>query len=184
MINYENSQSRNFEQFPSCERELSAEKALRCLVAEELGFGGSVVGLLPTKVIVEQDILNWKNIATFTGSQKEMEFIFNVAAHHIVLMNDKTNQGAIVGKAMDFITTTISNKKISDVSRYVATMSSFLMGRTSASIALLFAAGITDLETMKAAATISLEDLVISVELHRKTGASLTEIIKEIVPCP
>lgn len=183
MIHCTNFESRNLEQLPSRERELPVEKALACLVADELGFGGMVVGISPTKVTVEHELVDVKNTAIFEGSQKEMGFLVNVAAHHAVLMNDKMTKNLIVNQAMDFLMT-VPDKEIGDTSRYVAMMSSVLMGRTSASIALLFAAGIKDLETMKVAATVSLEDLALSVELHRKTGASLAEIIKEIVLHP
>ncbi len=183
MIRCTHFESRNLEQLPSRERELAVEKALACLVADELGFGGSVVGISPTKVTVEHELVDVKSTTTFEGSQEEMGFIVNVAAHHIVLMNDKMSRSAIVGKAMDCLTT-MPDKKTDDMQRYVTMMSSALVGRMSASIALLFAAGITDLETMKIAAPIALDDIAIAVALHRKTGAPLAEIIKEIVLHP
>lgn len=162
------------------EYEQSAAEALESMVVYELGCGGFVTDLSPTKVVVETHVFGGtKDTTIFEGPEEEMEFIVRVAAHHAALMSDETSRNALIEKAVDFLGTL--PKEIGGVPLYIAAMAPLFMGGSSASAALLFAVGITDLEVvkaLKALAPISLKDLVAAVELYRETGAPLPKIVR------
>lgn len=158
--------------------EQSAKDALNSMVVFELGYGGFVTDLSPTKVVVETHILSTKDTTIFEGSKKEMELIVKVAAHHVAIMSDETSRNTLVKKSVDFLGNL--PKEIGGVPLYIAMMSPFLMGGPSTAVALLFAVGITDPEVVKTLAPISLKNLMAAVELHLETGAPLPEIVREM----
>lgn len=161
------------------EYEQSAERALASMVVYELGCGGFVTDLSPTKVVVETHIFGGtKDTTIFNGPKEEMELIVKVAAHHAALMSDETSRSTLVEKAVDFLETL--PKEIGGLPLYIAMTTPFIMGGLSAAVALLFAVGITDLEVVKGLAPISLKDLVAAVELYRETDTPLPEIVREM----
>src|SRR3990167_9526311 len=85
--------------------EVPSTKALENMVLFELGFGGFVTDLSPTKVVVETHVLGKKDTTIFEGPPEEMEFIVKVAAHHVMIRRDETMRSALVEGAVAFLGT-------------------------------------------------------------------------------
>lgn len=179
MIKYTNLRDKGHGQKNLGEFEQSATRALESMVVYELGFGGFVTELLPTKVVVETHIFGGtKDTTIFEGSEEEMAFIVKVAAHHTALMADEASRSVLVDRAVEFLGEL--PKEIGGVPLYISLMTPFLMGGPSAAVALLFAAGITDSEVVETMVPIELKDLMAAVQLHREDGTPLPEIVREM----
>ena len=89
-------------------------------------------------------------------------------------------RSALVEGAVAFLGTL--PKEVGGLPLYMAMVTPFLMGGQLASVALLFAVGITDPEVVKTLLPISLKELVAAVELSRKTGTPIPEIVREMTP--
>lgn len=165
------------------ECEQSPVKALESFVVYELGYGGFVTDLSPTKVTVETHIFGGtKDTTIFEGSREEMELIVKVAATHVAIMSDETSRNALIERAVDLLGTL--PKEIGGLPIYIEMTTPLLIGGPSASVALLFGAGITNPETdpevVKALLQIPLKDLMAAVELYWETGTPLLEIVREM----
>lgn len=73
---------------PIC-RKATAEEAFGMLVENELGFGGQVLEVTPTRVVVRTNVLSCVDTATFEGNLEEMRHLFEIAAYYSVAMSDK-----------------------------------------------------------------------------------------------
>lgn len=158
--------------------EVSAQKALETLVVWELGYSGFVTDISPTKVVVETHIFSCKDTTILEGSEEEMQLIVRVAVYHSLLMSNEKNRSTLIDRTADFLGTL--PKEIGGLPLYISIVAPMLIGGSSASIALLLAVGITDLETVKILRAIQLKDLVAAVQLHYETGIPLTEIAREM----
>lgn len=174
VTNYRN----NGMECPPVMYECTSTKALESMVIYELGFGGYVTDISRTRVVVNTEILRCKDRTVFEGPAEEMDFLVNVAAHHAATMGEKESRSVLVENAGKFLGALPDN--IGGVPLYISMMAPFLMGNPSAKVALLFAAGMTDPETVRQIIPISLKDLFAAVELHRETGTPIVEIVEEM----
>ncbi len=179
MIKHTNLRDRGSGQKNLGEYEQTAAKALESMVVSELGFGGQVIDLSPTRVAIETPLFGGDIDTTiFEGSEEEMVLIVKVAAHHAMIMNDEKSREVIIGKAVDSLG--MLPKEIGGLPLYISLLAPFLLGGRSAGVALLFGVGITDPEIVKTFAPISLKDLVAAVGLSVETGMPLPEVVQEM----
>jgi hypothetical protein len=86
MIRIENRRSKGgvpgFDAYP---QEVDKWQALKSLAIYELGFGGFVWGVSPTKIVIKTHFLSDVDINTFTGPEDEMKLLVEFIACHLTL---------------------------------------------------------------------------------------------------
>lgn len=161
------------------EYEQSTAEALKSMVVYELGYGGVITELSPTKVVVETHIFGGtKDTTIFEGPKEEMELIVKAAAHHAALIGDEASRNVLIEKSVDFLGTL--PKEVGGLPLFIAMTAPMIMGEMSTVAALLASVGITDPEVVKTLVPISLKDLMAAVELYHETGMPLPEIVREL----
>jgi len=147
----------------------STHAAYTSLVRFEIGYGGVIVDLSPTKVVCKTPVLGSVDVVTFTGSEKDMRPLVLAAGYSLQLRAAHKDE-LIDGTMRSLSSLTGGKPKTFEVAHF----GPLLMGQSIAKAACLL--GI-EVEPTEGLLNRSFDDLMAAAELHLETGEPFLSIL-------
>lgn len=151
----------------------SIDAALNSLVEFELGYGGRVVSLDPTRIVVVTYIMNCRDTTTFEGSVDDMKLLVEVSVNMELIRAETQSPG---NKLFDTVTSNIM-RVTNGNPLMVKLASGLLMGQPLTKLALACCFKTEDKAFVSRLLKLSIKDLCALLCLVRRDGASLEEAL-------
>lgn len=151
--------------------------ALHSLVLNELGFGGQILELEPTRVTVQTRILHCTDVTIFEGSEEEMALLVQVAINYLAIMGGG-NQEVWLNRAATIATRAPLNGN----PLLVSMVAPILLGQVPTTLAFLSAIGVSNETEIEVMGRMGLGDLFAAYQLCMDMmgePSSLMDIIRQ-----
>ena len=155
--------------------DLNVEKTLESLVLNQLGFGGHIVDITPTKVVTFCRVLSDEDTVTFEGTEKEMRPLVEFCAYFLHVSQEEGITQPLIEGAIE---ATAGSRAL-----IFTAMTPLLVGGNRCKLAALAWAGVEDLEAAQYAMELELEQLL-EIALYKRAfpEMSFLDICDEIEP--
>lgn len=170
-----NSIRHNGDEYHYPERSETRLAALNKLVEFELGYGGSVVDLTKTKVVVQTRVLNCVDITTFEGSEDDMRPLVEVAGYYMMVSQGEANEQIISAVVEKLGTPPHQVGMFRPL--YLQGMAPLMIGASRVKAACLMSMGVAVEADAEIGLAIATKDLIALLELfHESPGASFRDL--------
>gem|GEM_PF-1724307 len=166
-----------YQDFGSSQRTVG--QALIHLLSAELGFGGQVVDISDTKVVVHTSIFNYTDVSEFGGSTEEMipllqavYFFLRGLNEHGSRMREQVNEqiGKIFGD---------EDGRVKPL--FLSMAAPMMLGQARVRVAMLLSLGVTDVSDINATQGMELGDIVAIWELSQsESDMSFQEVLAAV----
>jgi hypothetical protein len=146
------------------------DQAFFSLAVFEMGYGGRIVEITDTKVVIVTQVLACTDTVTFTGSVSDMELLVKLASMFVLVQAEHGTK----------IIESVANSPVirEGIPLVVKNLGPMLVGRQILRLAVFLALGYTDPADFEICKNkMSIQDLIAGLQLAKETGCPLTEIL-------
>lgn len=168
MITRQMVRQRDEEVFDLGAHDIPGEAALRSLVVYELGYGGIVIDVSPTHLIVRTQVLGSIDTTMFNGTEEEMRPLLEASA---IVMEQVCNDQLSYDRIM----------RITGGSPLLIHLGADqLIGQARLQMAILHGIGVTDENDVRTCLELDMRDMVAAMELSETEGLTLPAMVREL----
>ena len=153
----------NGEEHKLPERTVPISKALNSLVEFELGYGGNIVELTESRVVVQTRVMNCVDTTVFEGSAEDMRPLAEVAGYYLMVSSGEANE-KVISSVVDALGSHGSGKGLNTL--LFTNLAPLMVGAKRVKMACVLALGVEDEESARTAMGIDYKDLIAMLELH------------------
>ncbi len=149
--------------------------ALTSLVKYEIGFGGRIIEVTATRVVVSTTVLGCKDVVIFSGDVEEMRRLVLAAQAATYVFSEKESVRALAEGTIDAMKQCGADEHGRMRPFLSAHLAPLIAGGAVGKIALFAAMEVEDDSALRRLSPLSLDQLVELAEVAASTGATLME---------